>query len=561
MEILRVEGLNFAYPKSSTNALNDINFSVNSGEFVVLYGMSGCGKTTLLRMLKKQLAPFGKSEGHIFYNGVDIKNISDEITAARIGFVMQNPDEQIVTDKVWHELAFGLENLGLKTNVIRRRVGEMASYFGIQDWFRKNTDELSGGQKQLLNLASVMVMQPKILILDEPTGQLDPIAAADFISTLQRINRELGTTIILAEHRLEQVFGIADRVMMMENGSVIFYDTPEKAGKDLSGLNNRNSMLCALPAAVRIYNGLDFKSEKCPVTVKEGREFLQRHFSGCCNAAEDRLENVKTVKDSSKDIAIELKNVWFRYERELPDVLRGVDLTVASGDIFCLLGGNGTGKTTTLNVISGISKPYRGNVIINKKNIKSYKNNSLYRCLQALPQNPRDVFIKDTVRDDFLEALRAVEIPKSESDKIIESVSSQIGIEHLLNRHPYDLSGGEQQKCALAKVLLQKPDIILLDEPTKGLDAAFKESFKKILFELKENGITILIVTHDIEFAAETADCCALFFDGEILSQDSPDVFFAENSFYTTAANRIARDIWKNAVTCSEVIKNCRMTR
>lgn len=548
MEILRIEDLSFRYAKAEQNAVEHVSLSVNVGEFTVVCGESGCGKTTLLKLLKRELTPAGDMTGEIFYKGVPLRELDNKTSACEIGYVLQNPDNQIVTDKVWHELAFGLENMGVPTDVIRRRVGEMASYFGIEDWFRRKTDELSGGQKQLLNLAAVMVMQPEILILDEPTSQLDPIAAADFIATLQKLNRELGLTVILVEHRLEEVFPIADKVLVMENGGVLLYDTPGNIGASLAGIRRDHPMMYGLPSAVRIYNALNIKDD-CPLTVREGRDFLQKYF------ADTDYQPEYPVYRPNDDIVIELKNVWFRYERDLPDILRATSLKVHRGEIYCILGGNGTGKTTMLNVISGLNKAYRGKVLIDGKPIKEYKGNSLYRKkLAYLPQNPQTVFIKDTVREDFTEILEALDIPKNERAQRTDAVAEKIGISHLLTKHPFDLSGGEQQKCAIAKMLLPEPEILLLDEPTKGLDAYSKRTLKEILASLKNDGLTVLTVTHDVEFAAENADRCALFFDGEILSADVPEKFFSENNFYTTAANRMARHIWKNAVTCEQVI-------
>ena len=555
MEILHIEDLSFRYPRAEKEALEHIHLQINSGEFVVICGESGCGKTTLLRLLKRELAPSGEKKGRILYCGTEQGELSERTAAAEIGYVLQNPDNQIVTDKVWHELSFGLENLGVPTDVIRRRVGEMASYFGIQNWFRKKTDELSGGQKQLLNLAAVMVMQPKVLILDEPTSQLDPIAASDFIATLKKLNRELGLTILLAEHRLEDVFPIADRVLLMDHGKILLNDIPERIGEQLLAHKKVHPMYAGLPSAVRIYHGLpaDKKDGLCPLTVREGRDLLERHFpmaSPKSFTAEYR---------HSSDAAVLLKNVWFRYERELPDVLRGTSLTVYSGEHYCILGGNGSGKTTLLNVISGLNKAYRGKIYIDGKPIKDYKGNSLYRQnLAFLPQNPQAVFIKSSVRDDFGEVLEALDIPKAHRAERIEAVAEKIGISRLLDCHPYDLSGGEQQKCALAKMLLSEPKILLLDEPTKGIDAGAKQRLKGILAGLKNDGITLLTVTHDVEFAADCADRCALFFDGEIVSEDVPQVFFSENNFYTTAANRIARQFFPYAVTCEQVLACCR---
>ncbi len=552
MEILHIENLSFKYPKTENNAVDSVSLNVGSGDFIVICGESGCGKTTLLKLLKKELSPAGEKSGYIFYKGIEQEKLDDKTSSSEIGYVLQNPDNQIVTDKVWHELAFGLENMGVSTEVIRRRVGEMASYFGISEWFRKKTDELSGGQKQLLNLASVMVMQPKILILDEPTSQLDPIAASDFIATLQKLNREFGLTILLAEHRLEDVFPIADKVLLMDKGKALLYDSPKNIGKRLSKIQYDHPMLLGLPSAVRIFEALNIVDE-CPLTVKEGKDFLERHFDA---PQETELGN---EYNHSGDTAIELKKVWFRYERDLPDILRGTSLQVWRGEFYCILGGNGTGKTTALNVISGLNKAYRGKVLIGDKPLRDYKGNSLYRGnLALLPQNPQTVFIKDNVREDLLEILEALEIPKTKRAEMTEKTAAKIGITHLLDKHPYDLSGGEQQKCALAKILLLEPRILLLDEPTKGLDAYSKHVLKGILQELKSDGMTILAVTHDVEFAAENADRCALFFDGEILSADVPEKFFAENNFYTTAANRMSRRLFPNAVTCEQVVQLCK---
>ena len=541
MDILQIENLNFRYPGAERNAVDGVSFSVHSGEFMVVCGVSGCGKTTLLRLLKPELAPAGKLDGRIVYCG-------GERTPAQIGYVLQNPDNQIVTDKVWHELAFGLENLGLPTEVIRRRVGEMANYFGIQDWFRKKTDELSGGQKQLLNLAAVMVMQPRVLILDEPTSQLDPIAASDFIATLQKLNRELGLTILLVEHRLEEVFPIADRVLLMDSGRVLVCDAPEKIG---DALPDGHPMRAALPSAVRIFRSVQV-ADRCPLTVREGRDFLERHFGN------RRGTLPEPAYRHGENVAVELKNVWFRYEKDLPDVLRGTSVQVYAGEIYAVLGGNGTGKTTMLQVIAGVCKAYRGKVLIAGKQIRDYGGNSLYRgVLALLPQNPQTVFIRDTVRADLTEMLEVHGVPKAEREKKIMDVAEKLSIASLLDRNPFDLSGGEGQKCALAKVLLTNPGILLLDEPTKGIDAGGKLVLKDILEHLKADGMTVLLVTHDVEFAAETADRCALFFDGEILSADTPMRFFGGNTFYTTAANRMARTLCPNAVTCGQVVAFC----
>lgn len=552
METYNITNLTFYYPEKEKPALKDINLDIKKGEFIALCGKSGCGKTTLLRHLKPVLTPHGIRQGQISFENQCIDNLDLRSQAQDIGYVLQSPDNQIVTDKVWHELAFGLESLGYDTKTIRLKVAEMASFFGIQTWFMKSVTELSGGQKQLLNLASIMAMQPKVLILDEPTSQLDPIAAVEFLDTIKKINRELGTTIIISEHRLEEVIPMADRVIVMDEGSIIEDQGPESIGEKLKAINHH--MFTSMPAPIQIYCGLKAQG-KCPITVRDGRGFLDEFFQG------KTLNNVEVQEKnlgSSKESVVKLKDVWFRYERSLPDVVKDLSLEICKGQIYCILGGNGTGKTTTLNIISGINKPYRGKVLINDKDINKSSNKDLfYNNLGVLPQNPQAIFVKKTVELDLYEMLRDIKITKEEKKNKIDQVSKLVEIEDIMNMHPYDLSGGEQQRAALAKVLLLEPKILLLDEPTKGLDNSFKEKLAHILKKLSSEGKTIIMVSHDIEFCARHGDVCSLFFDGNIVTTNTPNKFFSGNSFYTTAANRMSRHIFKNAITNEEVITLC----
>lgn len=533
MEVFTIHHLNFAYPEQEKNAISDLTLSVQPGEFLVLCGPSGCGKSTLLRQLKTVLAPHGRRSGEILFDGRNLDEIDQREQSEKIGFVQQSPENQIVTDKVWHELAFGLESLGYDTPTIRRRVAEMASFFGIQTWFYKPVTELSGGQKQLLNLASVMVLQPKVLILDEPTSQLDPIAASDFLATLGKINRELGTTILLTEHRLEEAFGFASRVAVMDGGWLLCTGTPAEVGAELK--SSGNAMFLAMPAAMRVWAATDSKAA-CPVSVCEGRSWLLDY------AKTHELKEIPETKNPAPDTqtVVSAQELWFKYEQDAPDVVKGLSLQLHKGEFLALLGGNGTGKTTSMRLLAGLRKAYRGELTITGS-------------VGMLPQNPQALFVKSTVREDLLEIL-----PKTErkSDRLAQVVSL-CKLTDLLDRHPYDLSGGEQQRAALAKILLLNPDILLLDEPTKGLDAEFKQVFGQILRTLQASGVSILMVSHDIEFCAKYADRCALFFDGNIIAEAEPRTFFSGNSFYTTAANRMARDVLPQAVTPEDVITAC----
>ena len=541
MAHFHLEDLTFTYPGASRPSLDGVNLSIEKGEYIVLCGQSGSGKTTLLRHLKSVLTPHGKRGGRVLFHGIPLERVDGKKQSASIGFVMQNPDDQIVTDKVWHELAFGLENLGTDQKIMRLRVAEMASYFGIQDWLHRDVANLSGGQKQLLNLASIMALQPEVLILDEPTSQLDPIAASDFLNTVKKINLELGTTIIITEHRLEDIFHAADRVVVLERGKITACDTPGKVGAAL--YSHGSEMFAALPTPVRVFYGTQAQGN-CPLTVREGRNWLTGTFENRPLAVTGPdLEPVVEIQNP----ALRLKEVWFRYEKDSPDILRGVSFAVPGGKLFAIVGGNGAGKSTTLKAICGICKAYRGSIEIFGKPLKQYRPGELFRKgVAMLPQDPKSLFVKKTVRE---------ELEEMEKDpKKLAEAAAICEITELMDAHPYDLSGGEQQRTALAKVLLTEPMLLLLDEPTKGLDSFFKGKFAKILDKLKAQGITIVMVSHDVEFCAEYADLVSMFFDGQLLTTDTPRRFFGQNSFYTTAANRMSRCVFQNAVTAGDVV-------
>lgn len=561
MEILRVDGLKFSYPNQLKKALNNINFSIDEGDFVLICGESGCGKSTLLRHLKPELSPHGQVSGDIYYYSQKINDYSSKQIASEIGYVLQNPDSQIVTDKVWHELAFGLENMGLDTQSIRLRVAEMASFFGIQGWFRKNVNDLSGGQKQLLNLASIMAMQPKILILDEPTSQLDPIAAKDFIDTLVRINKELSTTIIMTEHNLEDIYSVCDKVIVMEDGKVICNDTNYKVADILSGDKN-HKMFKSLPTPSKIYNQLNGYLEganKSPLTVKDCRQWLNDSMDEVTITKLDDTETEINIDEKDREIAIELKDVYFQYNKISEPTIRDLSFKVYKGEIYSILGGNGTGKSTTLSLVARQRKPQRGKIFINNIEMKKYNNKSLYENnLALLPQNPQSLFVFETVREDLEEVLILQNKDREYIDKEVKRVSKLLDIEHLLEHHPYDLSGGELQRAGMAKVMLLNPKIILLDEPTKGLDAYCKEEIGKMLMKLRDMGVTIVVVSHDIEFSARYSDRCAMFFDGSIVSEGTPKEFFLGNNFYTTVSNRIARNIFEDTLIYEDVVSLCK---
>ena len=588
MNLVEVKDFSFSYPECSHKVLEHVNLKIKEGTLNVICGRSGCGKSTLLRQLKTVLAPAGNTSGQILYRGVSLKDTDHRTQSQEIGFVMQNPDNQIVTDKVWHELAFGLESLGYDNATIRLRVAEMASYFGIQQWFYKNVVELSGGQKQLLNLAAVMAMHPSLLILDEPTSQLDPIAASDFLETVKKINRDIGTTVLLTEHRLQDIIPYADRIFVMDEGGVFMEGTPREIGTALG--REKHGMFLSMPVPMQIY-GETRSHLTCPLTVSQGRQWIRdyieekgitkeqiqqanQRLAGSTHAQDNKLpgetaeSEVKGIlvglklKKNTPEPAIQMKGVWFRYEKDSPDVVRDLSLEVKKGEFYALVGGNGTGKSTTLSLLSRVHQPYKGRIYLEGKDLRSFKDNQLY-CgyLGVMPQNPQSIFLKKTVLEDLYSVIGGKKEKLSKEynlsmkkEKAIEGIVSLTHLNGLLDRHPYDLSGGEQQRLALAKVLLLRPKILLMDEPTKGMDAEYKEELGGILKKLQSHGMTIFMISHDVEFVAEYADTTGLFFEGNIVTSKKTRDFFAGNNFYTTAANRMARGLFPEAVTGKDVV-------
>lgn len=540
MEILSCENVAFKYNESTDYAISDCTFSVKKGEKIMLCGASGSGKSTLLRLLKRELSPRGELSGNITLMGKDRSELSDRESAEKIGFVMQSPDSQTVCDKVSAELAFGLESFGVKSGEIQSRVGEMAAFFGIEPLYDRDISTLSGGQKQLVALCSVMVTDPDILLLDEPTAQLDPVAARELLGILDRLNKEMGVTIIIAEHDPEELFDSCDKILYLAKGKTELFGTPALTAKYFV----ENALEGFLPETAKAFARL---CDDLPLNVRQGRAKLEK--LGVTDIPKQAVNDT----ERAEPYALQCKNLWQRYEKNSPDILKGCDLGIRKGECYGLLGSNGGGKSTLLRVICGLCKPYMGTVSLFGKKQKAYKNGSLFRGMLAfLPQEPVTMFVKESVREDLLQS----------GDKVtVENVSQRMGIEHLLDRHPWDLSGGEIQKCAFAKILLADPKIIVLDECTKGMDSFAKKALGDILLDLKAEGRTILLVTHDLEFAAQYCDRCGLLFDGKIVAEDDAVEFFSQNRFYTTASARLTRGFFSGAVTSTAVRERLAMVK
>ena len=554
--VLSCEHVSFCYPRQTDNAIEDISFSIGEAEFVVLCGQSGCGKTTLLRHFKKNQIPFGTGSGKLYYRGSDLETMDDRESAARIGFVGQNPDTQLVTDKVWHELAFGLENLGVPGEQIRRRTAEIAQYFGMESWFRRPVSELSGGQKQLLNLASVVIMQPDVLLLDEPTAQLDPIGTGRFLDTLRRLNRDLGTAVLLSEQRLEEVVPMADRVLIMHQGHLVADAVPGQCAAKLEAYEREHNealpIASAMPVAVRVWKACHYRDEaNSPVSIRQGKSWLADHVRKTGQPGEPIKSAVSdrhpchTAKRAVSETALFVDRLCFGYQKD-QRVLEDFTMRVPKGTLYAVVGGNGSGKSTALKAIMGICKPRRGKVKAAGK-------------IRFLAQNPKSLFTELTAAEELMAMLLpengGAGLKEADRTQRVGETLSYLELTAQREQNPMDLSGGQQQRLALGKLLLTEPDILLLDEPTKGLDGAFKEKLAELLKDLCSKGKTVVLVSHDMEFCARYADQCGLLFDGQLISEGETRAFFRENVFYTTAAQRMSRGVCGDCLLAEDIVR------
>ena len=461
---IEARGLRFAYPGAGEPVLEGLNWCVPQGAFALLVGGTGSGKSTLLSLLKPEISPTGECAGELRVLGERVADMDVRASAERVGYVFQDPENQIVCETVWHEMAFGLENLGMSRDEMRRRVAETSYFFGLEDWLHRDTDTLSGGRKQLLSLAAVLALRPRVLLLDEPTSQLDPVAEKSFLHALFRVNRELGCTVVVATHQPRPMLEYATCAYRIEDRRVC-----EVA--DLAQLGGREGLLVPAP--------------------------------------------FRPAQDATA-VAVSVREGWFRYDRASGWVLRGLDAAFSAGAVHAIVGGNGCGKSTLLSVLAKTVKLRRGRM------------ERAAGSAALLPQNPKALLVAETVRDELMEWSSTCGYDEAAARE--RAVS--LGLAGLVERHPYDLSGGQRQLLALAKLLLIGPELLLLDEPTKGLDLDSRRIIAHALRDHAHAGGTVIMATHDLDFAEQVADDVAMMFDGEIACMEPPADFFADNVFY-----------------------------
>lgn len=548
MALLEVENLTYYYGGVNKPALCRVNLEINEGEFVLLVGGSGCGKSTLLRALSGLVPDFygGRISGRVCCQGKNVRDWDKKKLAGEIGFIFQDPEQQLVMTNVEREIAFGLENIGIGLAEMKRRVAEVMDFLNVASLKKMSTYDLSGGQKQTVVLASILAMQPKVLLLDEPTSQLDPVAAEELLTNIRRMNEDLGLTVVLVEQRLERCFHLAQRVLIMEEGRLINNSSPQEAV--WFGLQRKSPFLPPLPRFFACA-----KSTVIPLTVSEGRQKLRSMWSGMRSAGSlsggDTEVHRKLVHEPDKLLAI--SNISFSYPGAWEPALKDISLQVRAGEFLALIGENGGGKSTLLKNICGLLRPQKGKIVLHGKNISKTRVDELAGTVGYLSQNPNDYLFHDTV---YQEVAFGLSVRGIKSGDLLEKTLQKLALAHVKDANPRDLSGGERQRVALASVLVLKPQLLLLDEPTRGLDSLLKEKLGLILLDLLADGVAIIMVTHDIEFVSEYVHRVLLMFDGEIVADGKKRQVMNNSLYYASQINKLFRGFYDGVITLQDAL-------
>ncbi len=548
MAVIKVKNLTYHYPDSRNAALDRINLDIPEGQFVLVVGGSGSGKSALVRALAGLIPEFygGAYAGGVYLDNKEISQLQRRELVQKIGLVFQDPESQLVMTNVEQELAFGLENLALPNNLIKRRVMEMASALNLTDRLNGSIPELSGGQKQKVALASVLAMQPEILLLDEPTSQLDPIAGEDLLTMVRRLNEENGLTVVLIEQRLERCFHLADRILVMDRGQIVYdHHDPEEVARWAVANHSR-----FIPPLARLFASVGYPG--VPVTVKQGRALLRNNHLPEREAGRHPSSLPIPKKGVKAAIAsqplVDIKHVWFSYP-DGEEVLKDVNFTIDPGEFIVLMGENGAGKTTLVKNINGLLKPSRGQLKVGNRNVRQLSVEEIAPIAAYLSQDPNDYLFLPSVREELAFTLNNLGLP---DDGISEQLLKRLKLDSLADRNPRDLSTGERQRAALAAVLVSRPQLLMLDEPTRGLDYALKEELGAILQQLQSEGTAILVVTHDVEFAAEYAEKIVLMAQGSIIAEGDKYSMLSDSTFYCPQISKLFNNLVDGVVTLKQ---------
>ncbi|MDD4048846.1 MAG: ABC transporter ATP-binding protein [Clostridia bacterium] len=549
MSYIEIKDLTYYYPNTTKPALDKVNLTIDEGDFVLLIGGSGSGKSSLVRALAGLIPQFygGKYGGEVKIRGNVVCEMDKKQLVGEVGMVFQDPESQLVMNSVEQELVFGMENLGLNNNLMKRRIMEVQGALSLSSIMGANISELSGGQKQKVVLASVLAMQPEILILDEPTSQLDPVAGEEILTIIRRLNEENGITVILVEQRLERCFHLADRFVIMDNGKIAYNGTNGVQTVKWS-VAEKSPFIPPLSRVFALAGQKDI-----PLTVKEGRKIIKPYCikDGVKNEISKRDNfkgNMTEHKDINCQLLLEIKNVWYEYG-DGKEVLKNINMQVHPGDFLAIMGENAAGKTTLLKNIRGLLKPSRGKIKILNKDISKYSVEEFAKTVGYLSQNPNDYLFMPTVREELIFTMDNLGL---KDNKIIDDLLEKLQISKYAEVNPRDLSSGERQRVALAAILVASPQVLVLDEPTRGLDYEFKNELGKLLLDIQKQGVAILLVTHDVEFAAEYASEVLLMNQGDIVVEGSREEVLSKSTFYSPQISKLFYGIKEDIVTLAE---------
>ena len=534
--MITFQDVTYTYPGASQPALRRVNLEIPSGCITLVSGVSGSGKSTLLRCLNGLVPHFtgGVLQGELRVNGLDPVRLSPQAMSRQVGFVFQDPESQFVVDRVEDEIAFGLENAGVPPAEIHIRLQEMLDLLGLSALRRRKLEALSGGERQRVAIAAALALRPRLLVLDEPTSQLDPHSAEEVLQAVRRLNHDLGLEVVLSEHRLERVWGMADFLVHLEadSGRVVS-GRPEQAWEQVD----------LAPPVVRLGKVLGWRP--MPLTVEAARQYLQEHpnpdlpqepgSSPVHAPGTPAVARQGTVPLGSGQPFISARGVAVRYDAFW--ALRGVDLEVWPGEIVALLGHNGSGKTTLLRALVGLVSLQAGSVSYEGEDTARRDTAEICRRVAYLPQDPGALLFAETVLDELRITLRNHALPMD--DQAASDLLQRLGLQAERRSYPRDLSVGQKQRAALAAVTITRPGALLLDEPTRGLDPQAKQALAHILRGWREEGMALLLVTHDVELAAGLADRAVLLEQGQVALQGPPAEVFSRSGDFSTQMARL----------------------
>jgi energy-coupling factor transport system ATP-binding protein len=540
--LIKVEQLTFYYSDSSQPALRNLDLIINDGEFLLITGPSGCGKSSLCRCFNGLIPHFygGRISGKVEVQGIDTTTSPMKEITGKVGMIFQDPENQLVTSDVEREIAFGLENLAFPRDLIAKRIEESLDTLGISGLRHRRLSELSGGEKQKVAIASVLALHPEIIVLDEPTSELDPKGAEEVLANITRLNDELGITVILVEHRLDRVVHLVDRVIVLDKGDIAADGNP----REVFGKPGPVDIGIGVPPVIELTQKLrdrGFHIDKTPLTVKESRQLLDGIFRDV------KVPSKQIRQQDSGKLLVRMEGLWHSYS-DHDYALQDVNLTAHEGEFIAIMGRNSAGKTTLVKHINGLLKPTRGNVFVDGVNTRETTVARLARNVGHVFQNPNDHLFAETLEEEIAFTLKQQGFSTPEITATVEPILERFNLTQYRKHYPRALSGGEKQRVALVSVIAYKPKILILDEPTRGMEYSLKHELMRFLCEYKNNGNIVILVTHDVETVAEYADRAILLSEGSIVIDGNRHDVLSKALLFSPQINRLVQAFAKYGV-------------